>query len=141
MVNDPGEITALLYRVRRGDSAAEEQLLGAVYDDLRKLAARCMNGERKDHTLQPTALLHEAWMSIVLDSNIDWHDRVHFFGVAAKCMRRILVDHARARQADKRGGGQRVFELSDTVAIAESQLDTVLLVDRALNQLVEWDAR
>lgn len=141
MQNNPGEITSLLHRVRRGDIAAEEELLGAVYQDLRKLAHHFMLGERKDHTLQATALLHEAWISLLRGAEIDWHDRVHFYALAAKCMRRILVDYARARQAEKRACPPERVELSACLASAESQLDTILLVDRALHQLADWDAR
>jgi len=135
MSDGPGEITELL---RRGDDpAAEQQLLSLVYDDLRKLAHRFMRRERRNHTVQATALLHEVWVALVHDTKIDLQDRVHFFALAAKSMRRILAEYARAQHTLKRGGNRRRIELSGTLAVAEAQLDTVLLVDHALNQLME----
>jgi RNA polymerase sigma factor (TIGR02999 family) len=135
-----GEITKLLLKVRQGDTSAEDQLIELVHDDLRRIAGRCMRGERAGHTLQATALLNEAWIELVHD-NIDWQNRAHFFALAARCMRRILVEYARARGSVKRGGGAFRIELTDTLLVAEDQLETVLIVDEALSQLLEWDAR
>jgi RNA polymerase sigma factor (TIGR02999 family) len=136
-----GEITTLLLRVRAGDTAAQDRLIDLVYDDLRRIAGRCMRGERPGHTLQATALLHEAWVDLVNDSSIDWQNRAHFFALAARCMRRILVEHARARGSRKRGGGAARVEITDALLISEDQVETVLMVDEALDQLAEWDGR
>jgi RNA polymerase sigma factor (TIGR02999 family) len=136
-----GEITKLLLKVRQGDSAAQDQLIGLVYDDLRRIAGRCMRGERPGHTLQATALLHEAWIELVHDSSIDWQNRAHFFALAARSMRRILVEYARGRGAVKRGGGGVRIEINDQLLVSEDQLDTILVVDETLQQLLEWDPR
>ena len=136
-----GEITQLLSRLRLGDATAQDQLIELVYPDLRRLAGRCIRRERPGHTLQPTALLHEAWMELVNDSSIDWQNRAHFFALAARCMRRILVEYARGRNAQKRGGGGAKVELTEGLLFSEDQIDTVLMVDEALGQLAEWDAR
>src|SRR4051812_10887177 len=97
----PGEITVLLGQVQRGDKSAESRLLDLVYRELRTLAARYMRAERIDHTFQPTALVHEAYLKLAGNQAADWQDRAHFFAMAAKVMRRILVDHARAHIATK----------------------------------------
>jgi RNA polymerase sigma-70 factor, ECF subfamily len=136
-----GEITKLLLKMRAGDVDAQDRLIELVYDDLRRLAGRCMRRERAGHTLRTTALLHEAWINLVHDSNIDWQDRVHFFALAARCMRRILVEHARARGSIKRGGAAIRVEFNDGLLVSEEHLDTVLMVDEALQQLLEWDPR
>ena len=101
---DPGAVTALLLRWQDGDAAALEQLLPLVYEELRRMAARQRRGERPVHTLQPTALVHEAYLRLIDVQRVDWQNRAQFFGIAAQLMRRVLVDHARARQALKRGG-------------------------------------
>src|SRR5262245_25957602 len=98
-------VTRLLSAATAGDRAAVEALLPIVYDELRRRAASLMRHERKGHTLQPTALVHEAFMQLVQQERVDWQGRAHFFAVASQMMRRLLVDHARARRADKRGGG------------------------------------
>ncbi|MEO8505754.1 MAG: sigma-70 family RNA polymerase sigma factor [Acidobacteriota bacterium] len=101
---DPGAVTALLLRWQEGDQAALEQLLPLVYEELRRMASRQLRGERPGHTLQPTAVVHEAYLRLVDQRRIQWQNRAQFFGIAAQLMRRVLVDHARARQALKRGG-------------------------------------
>jgi RNA polymerase sigma-70 factor (ECF subfamily) len=136
-----GEITRLLSKAREGDTSARDQLIELVYPDLRRMAGRCMRGERPGHTMQATALLHEAWVELIHDSTIDWQNRAHFFALAARCMRRILVEYARGRSAQKRGGGGARIELTDGLVCSEDQLDTVLIVDEALDQLAEWDPR
>jgi len=99
-----GDVTRVLERAQKGDPNAAAELLPLVYDELRRLAAAKMAHERPDQTLQPTALVHEAWLRLFGNRNQEWHGRAHFFGAAAEAMRRILVDRARERQALKRGG-------------------------------------
>src|SRR4051812_19363252 len=100
----PPDVTGLLLAWRAGDASAHEQLLPAIYDELRRQAGRAMRREGDAHTLQATALVHEAYLRLVDQRRVEWRSRAHFFGVAAQMMRRVLVDHARARLADKRGG-------------------------------------
>src|SRR4029453_17470096 len=106
-MNNPGteSITQLLIEVTNRNSAAVDVLLPLIYDELRKLAANYLRRERSDHTLEPTALVHEAYLRMVDQTQVNWQNRAHFFGVAAQMMRRILVDHARAHKAGKGGGG------------------------------------
>ena len=101
------QVTLLLQQASRGSRDAVDQLLPLVYDELRRIAADYLHRERADHTLQPTAIVHEAYLRLVNQQSAGWNDRTQFFAVAAKIMRRILVDHARARRAAKRGGGRR----------------------------------
>lgn len=129
--------TALLVRWKNGDSSALDQLLPVVYDELRRLARYYLQRERLGHTLQSTALVHEAYLRLV-DQNVDWQSRAHFFGIAAQMMRRILVDHARARNAAKRGDGLRVT-LDEKMALAEAQSLDVLALDSALVELSKLD--
>lgn len=129
--------TALLVRWKNGDRNALDQLLPLVYEELRRLARSYLRRERSQHTLQSTALVHEAYLRLV-DQNVDWQSRAHFFGIAAQMMRRILVDHARARHAAKRGDGLKVT-LDEGMAQAEAQSLDVLALDRALNELVKLD--
>jgi RNA polymerase sigma factor (TIGR02999 family) len=140
MNESPGEVTLLLRRIREGQSGAEDQLIRLVYHELRRIAGACMRDERPGHTLQPTALIHEAWLRLADQSQVEWRDRAHFFGLAARMMRRILVDHARARLADKRGAGAVVLSL-DWVEIDSSprKLDEILAVDEALARLRQLD--
>ena len=129
------EITLLLARFRRGDGEAAAQLLPVVYDSLRQLARRKLRSERSDHTLQPTALVHEVFLELFGNETIDWQDRLHFFVVASNQMRRLLVDYARARQAAKREGDRQRIDL-DEVAVSTPPLDLdVLALDEALTQL------
>jgi RNA polymerase sigma-70 factor (ECF subfamily) len=132
-------ITALLQEWRAGDRAALERLTPVVYDELRQLARRSMAGERKGHTLQPTALVNEAYLRLV-GTDVPWRDRVHFFAVAARLIRRILVDHARARGRAKRSGGARV-ELDDVMVMTKQPGREMVLLDDALNALGAHDAR
>src|SRR5580692_6894681 len=98
-------VTLLLGKMAHGDEGAAAQLMPMVYDELRRLAGGYMRRERTDHTLQPTALVHEAYLKMVEQRSVDWQSRSHFFGIAAQMMRRILIDHARGHLRDKRGGG------------------------------------
>jgi RNA polymerase sigma factor (TIGR02999 family) len=131
--------TALLIRWKSGDSSALDQLLPLVYDELRRLARYYLQRERSEHTLQSTALVHEAYLRLV-DQNVDWQSRAHFFGIAAQMMRRILVDHARSRNAAKRGDGLKVT-LDEKMALAEAQSLDVLALDSALAELSKLDAQ
>lgn len=134
-------ITRMLDELRAGRREIESRLLEAVYPELRRIAAHYMQGERAGHTLQPTALVNEAYLELVGQADIDWRNRSHFFGVAAQLMRRILVNYARRRKAQKREGKRQRVELSDTLAIAEDRLDEIIAVDEALDRLAEWDPR
>lgn len=138
--DDSGEVTALLLAWSRGDAGAADRLLPLVYRHLRRLAASQMKRERADHTLQPTALVHEAYLKLV-DQHLSWKDRGHFYGVAARAMRQVLVDHARRRAAGKRGGGaQRVaIEVAD-VGVPPRVID-LLALDRSLEALAALDER
>jgi RNA polymerase sigma factor (TIGR02999 family) len=129
--------TRLLLRWNGGDRNALDELLPLVYDELRRLANSYLRRERVQHTLQSTALVHEAYLRLV-DQSVAWQNRAHFFGIAAQMMRRILVDHARARQAAKRGDGLQVT-LDEGMAIAEARNLDILALDRALQSLSQLD--
>lgn len=135
-----GEVTVLLQRIRSGDPAAAERLLPLVYGELHRLAAGYMRRERQDHTLQPTALIHEAYLRLAKE-DLDWQNREHFIGVAAGVMRHVLVDYARAHNAASRGGGLRRIELADDVAATEQRSDEVLSLDAALEKLAAENPR
>jgi len=136
---NPTEVTELLLRWRRGDESALDALMPLVYNELRRLAAGYMRSERTDHTLQPTALVHEAYVRLA-GMDVDWEGRVHFLAVAARLMRRILVDHAKAARRAKRGGGARKISLDEAVLVASEPADLVEL-DRALQRLSAFDER
>ncbi|MBK7996193.1 MAG: sigma-70 family RNA polymerase sigma factor [Blastocatellia bacterium] len=126
----PGEVTQLLKRWSDGDKTALESIMLVLYDDLRKLASRYLKNERKDHTLQPTALVHESFLRLVKEQDINWESRAHFLAVAAQIMRHILVDYARSRKADKHGGQMTrlVFDESFDKP-AEEDFDLIKLDD------------
>jgi RNA polymerase sigma factor (TIGR02999 family) len=133
-----GEVTRLLLAWKRGDRDALESLIPLVYDDLHRMAERHLRGERSGHTLQPTAIVNEAYLRLVGSEGGDWQNRAHFFAAAARSMRRILVDHARSRDAKKRGGGgTRV--LLDTAIIVEPRAVDLIAVDDALERLAALD--
>jgi len=143
----PSEVTRILQEMSApealpsGRSAATERLLVLVYDELRRVASRIMSGERPGHTLQPTALVHEAYLKLVDQESLRWNDRAHFMGIAARAMRQILVDHARRRSAEKRGGEyQRVTFLED-LAIGPSAEVELLELHEALEKLALEDER
>jgi RNA polymerase sigma factor (TIGR02999 family) len=136
----PGDITSLLAAIKRGDSAAEAELIALVHSDLHALARRCMRQERSDHTLQPTALVNEAYIRFMRRSTTPL-DRGHFFATAAMVMRRVLVDHARERHALKRGGVANKIELDDFVASKSPPPDQWLILDEALTKLAALDSR
>ncbi len=135
------EITRLLRELRTGNRSAESTLMEAVYPDLKRIAIRYLRNERRGHTLQATALVNEAWLQLLGQTEKDWTNRSHFFAIAAQLMRRIMVDYARKKKAGKRGGGLQRVELTDAVAISEDGLEQILLIDAALERLAEWDPR
>ena len=135
------DVTEVLAGVNRGEAPARTELMRLVYEELHRLAEARMRGERSDHTLQPTALVHEAYLELVSDANARWENRAHFFGAAAQAMRRILVDYARSRQAIKRGGGQRRVALEEVIGLAEEGCADVLVIDEALAKLGAVDAQ
>lgn len=131
--------TLLLKAAQSGNKAALDELLPLVYDQLRRLAAHQLERERADHTLQPTALVHEAYLRLVDQHAVDWQNRAHFFGLAAEMMRRILVNHALARQAAKRGGHETRLALDEILEQAATQAVDLPLLDAALNKLAALD--
>ncbi len=135
------DITERLLRWSDGDQQALAELMPLVYDELRRIAGRCLDQERADHTLQPTALAHEAYLRLVDLRQMRWKDRAHFFALAAELMRRILVDHARARNAERRGGGARKVALDEVVDLAAEREVDLIALDDALNSLAGFDAR
>lgn len=137
----PGEVTRILEEAREGDLQALDRLVPIVYSELRRIARNHLAGERADHTLDTGALVHEAYLKLADLDRMEWRGRAHFFAVAAGAMRRILVDHALARRALKRGGGARPVTL-DRVEIADSDdLDGLVELDRALERLARLDER
>jgi RNA polymerase sigma factor (TIGR02999 family) len=137
-----GELTKLLVRFREGDRQAEAQLIPLVYNELRRLASRCLNRERGDHTLQPTALVHEAFLRLTSENQPAWQDRAHFFGVAARLMRQILVDHARRHDSLKRGGDWQRSTMTEELLVYSSEKSAELLaLDEALQRLATQDER
>ena len=123
----PEEVTRLLVNYSKGDQQALEQLLPLVYNELRRLAAGYLRREREDHTLQPTALVHEAYLRL-LGQEVEWQNRAHFFGVAANMMRRILVDHARQHQAEKRGSGDVKISLDEAINLSQETVKKIFAV-------------
>jgi len=131
----PSQVTELLQRWTDGDELARDALVPLVYDELRRVARRCLVGQRRDHTLQSTALVHEVFLRLIDQKSVRWDDRMHFFAVAAQLMRRILVDHARRRNAVKRGGNNITVTLDERVAPAKQRELDVVALDDALNEL------
>jgi len=132
-------ITQLLIEVTNRNSAAVDALLPLIYDELRSLAANYLRRERPDHTLQPTALVHEAYLRMVDQTQVNWQNRAHFFGVAAQMMRRILVDHARAHTAEKRGSDFQKLSLDENVDKTVERSAELIALDDALKELAEMD--
>ncbi len=137
----PGDVTQLLKRMENGDSDAVEQLFPLIYDQLRGTARRALAGERPSHTLQATELVHEAYFKLLGSAQVEWQGRAHFVAIAARAMRQILVDHARKRQADKRGGGVQHVTLGDAQAELALPPEELLALDAALDRLQEQDPR
>ena len=135
------DVTLLLAAVSAGDRSAVDKLLPIVYDELRKHAAFMMRRERVGHTLQPTALVHEAFLRLVQQDRVQWTGRAHFFAVASNVMRRILVDHARTRLAEKRGGGADRISIEEGLGLSVGSDADVLAIDAALERLAALDPR
>lgn len=132
------EVTQLLVKLSGGDRSALDDLLPLVYDELRRLADRYLRRERSDHTLQATALVNEAYLRLV-DQNVPWQNRAHFFGVAAEMMRRILVDYARERKAAKRGSGGIKLSLDEAINMSDERATDLIALDEALTALAQFD--
>jgi RNA polymerase sigma factor (TIGR02999 family) len=133
------EVTLILQAIDRGEAAASEELLPLVYNELRRLAAARMAQEAAGHTLQPTALVHEAWLRLTGHTKQPWQNRAHFFGAAAEAMRRILIERARRKSRLKRGSGQALLDIADLDVMSAMPDDKILLVDEALEQLQAED--
>jgi RNA polymerase sigma factor (TIGR02999 family) len=133
------DVTSLLLAMRDGDSTAARELVPLVYDELRRLAGHYMRGEKPGHTLQATALVHEAWLKLIDTTRVEFENRSHFFAMAAQQMRRILVDHARARQAGKRGGKGEKLPLNEVVVGPEAEQADIIALDDALQALAKVD--
>jgi RNA polymerase sigma factor (TIGR02999 family) len=141
-VGAPSEdVTALLNELRRGNTEAGNRLIPLVYQELRRIAAIHLRRESPQHSLQPTALVHEAYLRLVNLKEIDWQSRSHFFAISATVMRRILVDHARARGAAKRGEGWSLVDVDEAVVPSPARPAEVLALDEALNRLAVLDPR
>jgi RNA polymerase sigma-70 factor (ECF subfamily) len=134
------DVTRLLREAQDGRDGAADELVAIVYAELHGLASHYMRNERDDHTLQPTALVHEAYMRLMDQRSVSWQNRSHFFGIASQAMRRILVDHARKRRASKRHGGERVT-LDESVSAPPVQSLDVIALDSALTRLAELNER
>src|SRR5262245_30356446 len=135
MPSASGPVTHLLLAWSNGDRAALEELIPVVYPELRRIAGRYLRRERVDHTLQPTALVHEAYVKLIDQDRAQWQNRMQFFGVAAQLMRRILVDHAREHAAEKRGGSARPVTCDDAMAASTNRSIDTLALDEALQRL------
>jgi RNA polymerase sigma-70 factor (ECF subfamily) len=138
---DPHEVTQLLAQLSRGDERAADQLMPVVFEEFRALAASYMAREGRDHTFQPTALVNEAYLRLVDQRQTDWKDRSHFFAIGAQAMRRVLVDHARAKRREKRGGSAQRVALHDDIALSPGREEDVLAVNDALERLAQLDPR
>ena len=134
-------ITELLVEWSQGDQAALDRLAPLVYEELRRMARTYLRGERPDHTLQATALVHEAYLRLVDQRRVSWQNRAHFFGIASQMMRRILVNHAAARAAAKRGGGARKLALDEAAGLAGGREVELIALDEALKELEKLDQR
>ncbi|MET0645026.1 MAG: sigma-70 family RNA polymerase sigma factor [Pyrinomonadaceae bacterium] len=132
-------VTRLLREAQAGDRAALDELLPLVYRELRQIAARHLAQERPGHTLQATALVHEVYLRLIDQHSVDWRNRAHFFSIAAEMMRRILVNHAVGRRAQKRGAGETLLSLDEVVSFPNRQNVDLILLDEALNRLAELD--
>jgi RNA polymerase sigma factor (TIGR02999 family) len=141
MTTEASDVTALLVRLNSGDEAALDQLLPAVYEELRRIAHNQLRGEREDHTLRTTELVHEAYMKLVDHNTVDWQDRQHFFAVAARAMRQVLVDHARKKTAAKRGGEAPEVSLDGVALPHDTKMEELIALDDALDRLAEHDER
>jgi RNA polymerase sigma-70 factor (ECF subfamily) len=140
-VPQQSDVTQLLVDWQRGDEFALDKLMPIVYRELRKVAARYLRDERVQHTLEPTELIHESYLRMVEQNMPEWQNRAHFYGVAARLMRQILVDHARQKSATKRGGEQTRIAMDEATPTALWDAERVLTIDAALTKLSALDAR
>jgi RNA polymerase sigma factor (TIGR02999 family) len=134
------DVTLLLHQWRSGDRQALDELMPLVYEELRRIAGRCLNSERRDHTLRATALVNEAYLRLA-GAQIQWNDRTHFFAVAAGVLRRILVEYARSHNRQKRGSGEKPISLDEALEVGQEACATILDLDHALERLHELDVR
>ncbi len=141
MGDNPSRVISLLERWSGGDPAARDELVPIIYQELRRLAHYHLRQERDGHTLQTTALVHEVYLRLCGHNEPRWEDRAHFFAVAARMMRRVLVDYSRRRGADKRGAGAVRIQLDEALAIPAAASSDLLALDNALEKLAEFDAR
>jgi len=140
VVSTPGEVTQLLVSVRAGDESALNKLLPLVYDELRKIASSYLSQEHSERTIQTSDLVHEAYLRLA-EADVSWQNRAHFFGIAARSMRQILVDYARRRHADKRGGGKTRVSLQESIVVMDEDFSRLLMLDDALKRLEQIDPR
>jgi RNA polymerase sigma-70 factor, ECF subfamily len=135
------KLTGLLRRWNGGDEHALERIVELAYPELRRVAQRCLGRERPLHTLQATAVVHEAYLRLVEIPHVQWHDRVHFFAIAAKVMRRVLIEHARSAHCSKRGAGVRPINLNEALTMSAKLDSEIVRLDEALEDLAKLDAR
>ncbi len=135
------DVTVLLSQLTSGNQEAAEKLVPLVYDELKRLARSYMRRERQDHTLQPTALVNEAYLKLVRQDSVKWQSRSHFIGIAAQLMRRVLIDHARGQLREKRGGAKEVLPLNEALAFSPEQSEELVKLDEALKRLAAIDPR
>ena len=135
------QVTLLLREWKAGDQSALEKVTPLIYTELHRLANSYLRRERPDHTLQPTALVNEAYLRLVDQRTPDWQNRAHFFGVAAQLMRQVLVDYARSHRSEKRGAGAKILPLDEALTFTEEKAESLLLLDEALNKLAKVDPR
>jgi RNA polymerase sigma factor (TIGR02999 family) len=138
-MTDKRDITVLLNNARKGDQGALNELLPLVYDELRRVAANQLRNERSDHTLQATALVHEAYLRLLEQKEVDWNNRLHFFSIAAEMMRRILVNYAIQRNAKKRGDGAAKIALDEAISFSKEKDLDIIVLDETLNELAKFD--
>jgi RNA polymerase sigma factor (TIGR02999 family) len=134
-----GDVTQMLISYGEGDRAALDALLPLVYDELRIIARSYLRQERADHTLQPTGLVHEAYLRLINQQRVDWHNRAQFFGIAASMMRRILVNHAESKRAQKRGGGVEKAQLDEVTVVFDNDIVDLIALDEVLGRLEKID--
>lgn len=140
-VRDYQEVTQLLHELASGDQTVVDSLFPIVYDQLRRLAQGQLRGERKDHTLNATALVHEAYIKLIDQTRVEWQNRAHFFAIAAQAMRRILINYAHQRLAQKRGGGEVIATFDEGTVARESRAEELVALDLALQRLRELSER
>lgn len=135
------KVTQLLLEMSGGNRTAVDELLPLVYREMKRIAGGQLRNERPGHTLQATALVHEAYMKLVDQREVSWQNRAHFLGVATQVMRRILMDYAKSRQRDKRGGGVRPVSLDEALVVSEDRASDLIVIDEALTRLEQLDPR